>query len=54
MTFTLADEQATQIKNALEDIKKTEEFKHCEKFANENGNVNALYILVLDWIAEKK
>jgi hypothetical protein len=54
MTFTLADEQATQIKNALEDIKATEEFKYVETFANENGNGNALYKLVMEWAEQKK
>jgi hypothetical protein len=35
MTFTLADEQAEQIKNAIADIKKTEEYKYCETMGNE-------------------
>lgn len=35
MTFTLADEQAKQIKNAIADIKQTEEYKYCETFGNE-------------------
>ena len=30
MTFTLADEQAEQIKNAISDIKQTEEYKYAE------------------------
>ncbi len=46
MTFTLADEQAELIKNALEDIKKTEDYKYCETFGNENSNGNALYLLI--------
>lgn len=46
MTFTLADEQAEAIKNAIADIKKTEEYKYCETFGNENSNGNALYLLV--------
>ena len=54
MTFNLADEQATQIKNALEEIKKTEEFKHCETFANENGNGNALYLIIMQWAEQRK
>lgn len=46
MTFTLADQQAEIIKNALEEIKKTEEYKYCETFGNENSNGNALYLLI--------
>jgi hypothetical protein len=45
MTFTLADEQAKEIKAAIEKIKKTEEYKYCETFGNENGNGNALYLI---------
>ncbi len=46
MTFTLADEQAIVIKNALDEIKKSEEYKYCETFGNENSNGNALYLLI--------
>ena len=49
ITFTLADEQAIQIKNAIEEIKKTEEFKYCETLGNENGNGNALYLIIMQW-----
>jgi hypothetical protein len=53
MTFTLADEQADQLKNALEDIKKTEEYKYCETFGNENSNGNALYLMVAEWAGQR-
>jgi hypothetical protein len=46
MTFTLADEQANVIKNAIDEIKKSDEYKYCETFGNENSNGNALYLLV--------
>jgi hypothetical protein len=46
MTFTLADQQAELIKNALEEIKRSEEYKYCETFGNENSNGNALYLLI--------
>lgn len=46
MTFTLADQQAEVIKNALDEIKRTEEYKYCETFGNENSNGNALYLLI--------
>jgi hypothetical protein len=54
MTFTLADEQAEQIKNAIADIKKTEEYKYAETFANENSNGNALYLIVMQWAEQRK
>jgi hypothetical protein len=53
MTFTLADQQAEQIKNAIADIKATDEYKYCETFGNENSNGNALYLIIMQW-AERK
>jgi hypothetical protein len=49
MTFTLADEQANVIKNAIDEIKKSEEYKYCETFGNENSNGNALYLLISNY-----
>jgi hypothetical protein len=54
MTFTLADEQANQIKNAIKDIKQTDEYKYCETFGNENSNGNALYLIIMQWAEQKK
>jgi ParB-like chromosome segregation protein Spo0J len=54
MTFTLADEQAEQIKNAIQDIKETEEYKYAETMGNENSNGNALYLIVMQWAEQKK
>jgi len=54
MTFTLADEQATIIKNAMEDIKQTDEYKFGEFFENENSNGNALALIVQQWAELKK
>jgi len=54
MSFTLADEQAVQIKNAIDDIKKTEEYKYAETMGNENSNGNALYLIVMQWAEQKK
>lgn len=53
MTFTLADEQAEQLKNALEDVKGMEEYKYCETFGNENSNGNAIYFLVTEWAGQR-
>jgi len=46
MTFTLADQQAEVIKNAIDEIKKSEEYKYAETFGNDNSNGNALYLLI--------
>jgi len=54
ITFTLADEQAIQIKNAIEEIKRTEEYKYVETMGNENSNGNALYLIIMQWAGQKK
>ncbi len=54
MTFTLADEQAIQIQNAIADIKKTDEFKYAETMGNENSNGNALYLIIMQWAEQRK
>ena len=54
MTFTLADEQAAIIKNAIDDIKGTDEYKYAETMGNENSNGNALYLIVASWAGQRK
>ena len=54
MTFTLADEQAAQIQNAIADIKLTQEYKYAETFGNENSNGNALYLIIMQWAEQRK
>ncbi len=54
MTFTLADEQAEQIKNAISDIKETEDYKYAETMGNENTNGNALYLIIMQWAEQRK
>ena len=54
MTFTLADEQAEHIKNAIADIKQTEEYKFAETMGNENSNGNALYLIIMQWAEQRK
>jgi hypothetical protein len=54
MTFTLADEQAEQIQNAIADIKQTQEYKYVETMGNENSNGNALYLIIMQWAGQKK
>lgn len=47
MTFTFSDEQAEAIKEAIEKIKNTDDFKNMDTSENKNSNGNALYLLVL-------
>jgi len=54
MTFTLADEQAIVIQNAIADIKQTDEYKYAETMGNENSNGNALYLIVMQWAEQRK
>ena len=54
MTFTLADEQATEIQNAITDIKATTEYKFMETAGNDNSNGNALYLIVSQWAEQRK
>lgn len=54
MTFTLADEQAEHIKNAIDEIKKSQEYKYVETFGNENSNGNALYLIISEWAGQRK
>jgi len=53
LTFTLADEQAEYVRNALADAKQLEEFKYIETMGNDNRNGNALYFLVSQWVEQK-
>ena len=48
-TYTLADAQAIDIKNAIADVKKTDEYKYMETFGNENSNGNAIYLIIMQW-----
>lgn len=54
MTFTLADLQAEQIKNAIAQIKQSEEYKYTETMGNENSNGNALYLIIMQWAGQRK
>lgn len=54
ITFTLADSQASLIKDAIQDIKHTQEYKYIETFGNENSNGNAIYLIVKQWVSVRK
>ena len=53
MTFTLADKQAEVIKNAIADMKGTDEYKYAETMGNENSNGNSLYLIVAAWAGQR-
>ena len=53
-TYTLADMQAEKIKNAIIDVKQTEEYNYVETFGNENSNGNALYLIISQWAEQRK
>lgn len=54
MTFTLADEQAISIKDAIATAKGEDGFKAIETFGNSNSNGNALTYIVEQWVELKK
>jgi hypothetical protein len=53
MTFTLHDEQAAIITNAMNLYKRTESFKNLETFGNENSNGNLIYGIIKEWLQQK-
>jgi hypothetical protein len=53
MTFTLADEQAEVIQNAIVEMKLTDEYKYAETMGNENSNGNALYLIAAAWAGQR-
>lgn len=54
MSFTLADAQAEIIKQAMDDVKHSEEYKFVETFGNANTNGNALYLIISQWAEQRK
>ena len=53
-TYTLADTQAIEIKNAIADVKKSDEYKFMETYGNENSNGNALHLIIEQWVEQRK
>ena len=53
-TFTLSDEQQSAVEDALKEAKHDEEYKYIETFGNSNSNGNALYLIVTQWIGQRK
>jgi len=54
MTFTLANDQAILIQNAIKDVHGMDEYKYMETYGNENSNGNALYLIVSQWDGQRK
>lgn len=54
MSFTLADDQAEVVKQAIADAKHDESYKWMETFGNSNTNGNALYLIVSQWAEQRK
>lgn len=54
MSFTFSDEQAEEIKQAIADMKRTDEFKNYYDEKNQNGNGNAVYLMVRSWLQQSR
>jgi ParB-like chromosome segregation protein Spo0J len=54
MTFTLADEQAAIVQQAIDEMKLTDDYKYAETMGNENSNGNALYLIAAAWVGQRK
>ena len=53
MTFTFSDDEAEIIKEAISEMKKTDKFKEYDNPLNKNGNGNALFLVVEEWLQQK-
>lgn len=54
MSFSLADAQAEEVKQALEDAKHLEEYKSMITYGNANSNGNALALIIEQWIESRR
>ena len=54
MTFTLADGQAEILKEAIDVAKHNDNFEFVETMDNENSNGNALFMIVQEWLNDKR
>ena len=54
MSFTLTDEQVAEVKEALREAKGSDEFKFWDFHGNENGNGNALALIIEQWRQQRK
>lgn len=54
MAFTLADEQAREVQEALDEAKGLEEYKSNINYGNTNSNGNALALIIEQWLQQRK
>lgn len=54
MSFKLADNQALIIKEAINKVKKLDDYKNVENYGNNNANGNALFYIINKWVERKK
>lgn len=54
MTFMLADAQAAEVKEAIEEAKGLEAYKTMITFGNSNSNGNAIALIIEQWIESRK
>lgn len=53
MTFTFSDEQAEKVNEAIREMKRSPAFAEYDDPNNKNGNGNALYLVVEEWLQQK-
>lgn len=53
MTFTFSDDEAEIIKEAISEMKKLDKFKDYDNPLNQNGNGNALFLVVEEWLQQR-
>lgn len=53
MTFTFSDDEAEIIKEAIYEMKKADKFKEYDNPLNKNGNGNALFLVVEEWLQQR-
>ena len=54
ITFTLSNEQFENVKKALAEVKKTDEYKFGVNYGNENNNGNAIATIVDIWLQQNR
>ena len=53
MTFTFSDEQAEKVNEAIREMKRSPAFAEYDDPNNKNGNGNALYLVVEEWLQQR-
>jgi len=53
INFTLSDDEAETVKEAIRIMKRSDAFKDYENPLNQNSNGNALFLVVSEWLAQR-